>query len=303
VLRGDYVVARVAAEDYYAWAGIADKQGDFLSGLGVDKSVIERLAADTAANLFRSGVTHKPRRVVRLPSPQGSIWLTLDVDGESPDRDPIRNPVDVAGPHGAQRFNFQASEIFFTRGNGFWGVALYDAAGKRQETVPDKVAKDTEAQDGIVRPLISCIRCHESQGQAGLQSFKDDQHALISGEAAVLRSYLPEVAQRVGELYDPARLGKARQRDREDYASAVQSACGCTTKEAAAALANTFARFSDAEVSPDVAAAECGVAVDDFVARTAASTDPITLALRSGKRVTRKAFEASFQDIMLRVAR
>lgn len=302
VLRADYFVARTSAEDYYAWAGIPTKQTDFFNGLGVDKSVIEKLAADNAANLFRSQVTFKPRRVVRLPGPQGSVWITLDVDGESPDRDPVRNPVDVAGPAGTQRFNFQASEIFYTRANGMWGVALFDAKGDRQATVPDKVAKDTEDQEGIVRPLISCIRCHEAHGKAGLQPFTDDQHALLSGEAGILKSYLPEVAQRVGELYNPARLNKALDRDRADYAEAVERACGCTTAEAATALAVTFARYVDDEVSSETAAREAGVSVEMLVSATAASTDPITLALRACKKVTRKAFEASYQDIMLRVS-
>ena len=303
VLRADYFIARVAAEDYYLWSGLPEKQGDFFNGLGVDKAVIERLASDTAANLFRSNITHKPRRVVRLPSPQGSVWITLDVDGESPDRDPIRNPVDVAGPAGKQRFNFQASEIFYTRANGFWGVALYDAKGDRQATVPDKVAKDSESQDGIVQPIISCVRCHELHGKAGLQDFKDDQHPLISGEAAILKSYLPEVAARVGELYDPARLNREIERDREDYDSAVQKACRCDTTQAARALAGAFARYAFDGVSLETASQECGVSPSDFSKQTASSTDPITLALRSGKRVTRKAFEASYQDIMLRVGK
>lgn len=303
VLRADYFVARVAAEDYYSWAGIQPKQTDFLTSLGVEKTQIEKMAADTAANLFRSNITHKPRRVVRLPSPQGSVWLTLDVDGESPDRDPVRNPVDVAGPAGTQRFNFQASEIFYTRANGFWGVALYAADGQRQGSVPDKIAKDTESQDGIVQPIISCIRCHETHGKAGLQSFTDDQHPLLTGEAAILESYLPEVAQRVGEMYNPTKLNREIERDRADYADAVREATGGTTEAAANALAGTYARYNYESVELGRAAEEAGVGVDAFAARTAASTDPITLALRAGKRVTRKAFEASYQDIMLRITK
>jgi hypothetical protein len=303
VLRADYFIARVAAEDYYAWAGVPEKQADFLSALGVDKGTIEKLAADSAANLFRSNITLKPRRVVRLPSPGGSIWLTLDVDAESPDRDPIRNPVDVAGPSGTQKYNFQASEVFFTRANGFWGLALYDAKGNRQASVPDRVAKDAESPDGIVQPLISCIRCHESHGAAGLQPFSDDQHALLSGQAAILKSYLPEVAQRVGELYDPAKLNREIQRDREDYAAAVKAACHCTTKEAASALADCFAAYAFEPVWRERAAAEAGVGADRFALLTAGSTDAITLALRAGKKVNRKAFEASYQDIMLRISK
>ena len=304
VLRADYFVAKVAAENYYAWAGTPSLQADFFASVGVDKAVVEKLAADSAANLFRSNITHKPRRVLRLPGPQGSIWFTLDVDGESPDRDPVRNPVDVVGPVGTQRFNFQASEIFYTRANGFWGVALYAANGQRQDTVPDKIAKDVESIDGIVQPIISCIRCHETHGKAGLQSFVDDETPLLTGESAVLKSYLPEVATRIGELYNPTKLNRELERDREDYTTAVASlGNSLSTKEAALALVHTYANYTYEPVNLITAAHEAGVTEAVFVTSTVNSTDPITLTLRAGKQVNRKAFEASFQDIMVRISK
>ena len=103
-------------------------------------------------------------------------------------------------------------------------MALYDAAGNRVDAVPDKVAKDF-AGDGIIRPLVSCLRCHERNGGlAGLQPFHDDQSDLL--RFATLTSFVPEVAQRIGELYDPDRLGKVMARAREDYTQAVGLATG-----------------------------------------------------------------------------
>lgn len=302
VLRADYFVSRVAADDYYAWAGVPEKQGDFLNGLGVDKSVIERLAADTAANLFKSRITFKSRRIVDLPSPQGRLFVTLDVEDESPDRSAIRNPVDVSGPQGDQRYKFQASEIFFTRANGMWGFALFGADGKRQEVVPQKIATDHMAQDGIVRPGISCVRCH-GQNVGALQPFTDTQYPLLTGEAAILKSYSPEVAQRVGELYQPRRLSKSVQRAAEDYEEAVHSACGVDGKKAASALSHVYANYVEHAVDRKKAAAESNVSEDEFTARTVASTDPIVLALRAGIEVSRKDWEASWQDVQLRLAK
>ena len=38
------------------------------------------------------------------------MWQSKDVDAESPDRDPLRNPVDIdLGKGATQKFNFQAS--------------------------------------------------------------------------------------------------------------------------------------------------------------------------------------------------
>ena len=203
VLRADYFVSRVAGIDYYRWAGVPLTQTELFEGLGINKGAVEKLAADTAANLFKSRVTHKSRRIINFPAPRGYLLMTLDVDSESPDRSAIRNPIDVDGPAGKQRYNFQAAEIFFMRANGFWGFALYDAAGKRQDVVPQQVAIDTHAQDGVVRPGISCIRCHSQAAPGALQPFVDNQFPLLTGQAATLKSYLPEVSQRVAELYDP----------------------------------------------------------------------------------------------------
>ena len=171
VLRADYFVSQVAGPAYYAWAGIPPKEADFFKLFGVDAAVVSALSADSAANVLRSGVTRKPRRIVERPGVFGSVFQTKDVDAESPDRDPFRNPVDFR----EQKFNFQASELFALGANHLWRVALYDAAGNRVDAVPDKVAKDF-AGDGIIRPLVSCLRCHERNGGlAGLQPFHDDQ--------------------------------------------------------------------------------------------------------------------------------
>ncbi len=297
VLRADYFVGRVAGQDYYVWAGIPNTEGEFLRSLGIDRQQVERLAADTAANLFRSQVTHKPRRIVHLPGPLGSTWLTQDVATEDPGRDPIRNPVDFR----QQRFTFDASEWFAQKANKFWLTVLFDSQGRRQFSVPEQIAKDAAGLDGIVRPLISCVRCHELHGgRAGLQPFVDDQYPLLSGEAAVLRSLAPEVAQRIGERYDPRRQQRYLQRDREDYVDAVEQACGTDPQTATQSLSEVFASYVYEPVSLVRAASEAGISKEQFVTLTVDSNDPIVLALRSAKQVNRKAYEASFQEIMLR---
>ena len=108
VLRADYVITRIVGVDYYAWSGVPLKEADFFQLFGVDTAVIGRLSADSAANLLRSHVTNKPRRIIERPGVFGSVFQTKDVDGENPDRDPFRTPVDFGG----QQFNFQASEFF-----------------------------------------------------------------------------------------------------------------------------------------------------------------------------------------------
>lgn len=304
VLRGDFFVAQVAAApSYYEFAGVPRTEGELLARLGIDRVIVDKLAADTAANLLVSGVTSKPRRIVRLPGPLGGTWFSRDVERETPDRDPLRNPINFDGPAGPQELRYDASEWFAQKENKFWLTAVFDAAGNRQDVVSDKIAKDTTAHDGIVRPLVSCIRCHElNGGRAGMQPFHDDQFALISGEAAILHSYLPQVARRVAELYNPARLARDQERDREDYAAAVQKATGLSPHDATETLAKVYTAFVDRLITCEIAAAEFGVDVEHFTHATRASTDPIILALRGGRAVKRPSYEASLPEIITLVS-
>ncbi|HEX3658642.1 MAG TPA: hypothetical protein VHV55_22815 [Pirellulales bacterium] len=303
VLRADYFVSRVAGGAYYGWAGVPAKEEDYFKQFGVDAVALGSLAADSAANLLRSGVTRKPRRIIQRPGAFGGVWQSKDVDAESPDRDPLRNPVDIdLGKGATQKFNFQASEIFALGANRLWRVAVFDAAGNRTDVVPDKVAKDYTG-DGIIRPMLTCLRCHERNGgTAGLQPFHDDQTDLIA--SAGIKSYLPEVAQRLAELYDNPALGRAMTRDREDFAAAVAGATGgMTPAQAVDALSSMFAGYADEQVTPERAAGELGIAPAQLTTVLAHSTDPIALALATGKAVNRAAWESCFAEIALRAAK
>ncbi len=306
ILRADYFVGRVGqAADYYRFAGVPEKEEQLLRLLGVDRKVIADLAADTAANLFISAVTHKPRRIKHLPGPLGAVWFTLDVERVTPERDPLRNPINFDdGVHGKQQFVYDASEWFAQKANKFWLVAVFNSAGERQDTVADRIAKDTEGLDGIVQPIVGCIRCHELRGgQGGLQPFTDDQAPLLGGEKGTASSFRPDVAQRLGEIYDPARLALEMPRDREDYEAAVKRATGQTARDAAASLSATFKRFIEHPVTREDAAAELGLPDGAAFDRlTAQSHDPAALKLRAGEEITRGTFEASFAELAVAAA-
>ncbi len=140
ILRADYFVAQATiAPRYYEFAGVPETENEFLKSLGVDQTAIDRLRANAGANLIISGVTAKPRRVVWAQGPLGGVYSTLDVAQVDAERDPLRRPISAAG----FAFRYDVSEWFAVAPNGLWRTALFDAAGKRQNSVPDKVAKDT----------------------------------------------------------------------------------------------------------------------------------------------------------------
>ncbi len=142
--------------------------------------------------------------------------------------------------------------------NGLWRTALFNAAGRRQDSVPDKVAKDTSdpAGDGIVVPLVSCIRCHR---ESGLRPFADDQTRLFAGRVD-LYSYDPNLVQRAAEFYDEPRLQRQMQFDRQTYADAVARATGgMQSEQLADSLAEIVRRHAYLPVTLEQAAQEVGL--------------------------------------------
>jgi hypothetical protein len=147
--------------------------------------------------------------------------------------------------------------------------------------------------------MLTCLRCHERNGgTAGLQPFHDDQTDLISSVG--IKSYLPEVVQRMAEVYDTHALGRAMARDREDFADAVaRSTGGLTPAEAVDALGGIYVGYSDEQVTPERAAAELGLEKAQLPQALAKSTDTITLATAAGKAVNRAAWESCYADAAL----
>jgi len=292
IVRADWFVARSATTAngglYYALVGVPEKEIDFFRQLGIDPATIGKLRADEGANLFHSQVTGKLRRIVRRPGPLGAAWETLDVERSTAERDPIRNP---AG------FTYDAGEHIAAKANGLHLFALYDSQGRRADSVPDRIAKDTSDPhgEGIIVPMISCVRCHREDG---LRPFVNDQQRLLK-RGVRLYADDRDVAERLAAFYDTD-LGKQLRRDREDYAEAVaQATGGLKSEEAADALAALFRGYVYERVSPRQAARELGLAeggTTELARILAASHDPVLLALTAGIAVQREQWEAGFAE-------
>ena len=297
ILRADYFIARATSTPaYYQFVGIPAKEGDFLKSLGVDPKVIADLQADAGANLFISGITKKPRRIVWSQGPLGGVYQTLDVQQVDAARDPIRRAISTSGFD----LKFDAGEWFAMAPNGLWRTALYDSQGKLQQTVPDKIAKDDSdpAADGIVTPMISCIRCHQ---ESGLRPFRDDQTRLLVSGRVDLRSYDPQIVQRAAEFYDEPRLQRQMAFDRETYALAVARATGgMKPPELAEALARAVRAFAYEPITRARAARELGLRESDLTGVLRESHDPILLALLEGHAVLRGQWESSFAEAAVR---
>ncbi len=295
LLRGDYFITQATTTldggVYYELAGIADTEEAFFTSIGLDTDSIDRLRADAGANMFRSLVTFKPRRVVRRQGPLGGAWHTYDTAAATPERDPIRNPF---------AFEYDAGEHIAAKRNGLHLYALFDRAGRRQASVPDNIAKDTSDPhgSGIVAPMISCLRCHLEDG---LRPVANDQRRLLDAGIEVFTER-PRDAQRLAAFYF-ADLEKQLRRDREDFSQAVASATGgLSGAAAAAALAELVNRYRNDLVDAPRAATELGVDAETLRATFRTLHDPILNALAADIAVDRRQWEAAFAEAALLVS-
>lgn len=290
VARGDWFVAKASVPPhYYRLAGIGATLADWQKLVGVDAKTIVVLRANRGANLFYSGVTRQPRRVSRWQGPAGGVWHTYDSFGDDPAKDPIRNPTFSGG--------YDASEHIATKANGLHLFALFDAKGTRQDSVPERLAKDdTDPHgDGVLVPMLSCVRCHVEDG---LRPFADDQQRLHAGGAKLLAAD-KDTAVALAAFYDSAKLDKLAARDREDYAEAVAHATGgMSVKQLVAAFTDAYGGYRNELVDAERARRELGVG---DLSPLAASRDPVLLALLAGIRVQRLQWEASFAEAALLV--
>lgn len=291
--RGDWLIARLSAPPhYYRFAGIPEERSRFEASLGLDGDKIAALQANHGANMFRSQITRKPRRLSRWQGPLGGAWNTYDLASVTPEKDPFRDPTAA--------FRFDAGEHIAAKANGLHLFALFDAQGKRVDEVPPEVAKDDSEPlgDGIVRPMISCVRCHVEDG---LRPFANDQRALLAGRVDLFAADAA-TAEKLASFYGDARLERQLERDREDYRAAVERATGLAPARAAAALGQVVRAYEYDLVDAPTAIRELGLpaATDGGGSAAtlrqalAATTDPILLALCEGLAVQRQQWEASY---------
>lgn len=293
LLRADFFVVRVATTldggHYYRFAGVPATEAEWFAALGIDLKTVSTLHADRGANTIRSDITQKVRRVVRRQGPLGGAWQTYDVARSTAERDPLRNPF---------AFEYDASEQIATKRNGLHLFGLHDRQGRRQETVPDVIAKDASDPHGpgIVTPMLSCVRCHV---EAGLRPVANDQRQLAA-RGVELFAERPHDADRLAAFYGST-LEKELRRDREDYAEAVAAATGgCHPAEVAAWLAEMYRAYHDELVTPSTAARELGLPGESLVNALSGATDPVLLALAAGISVQREQWEVSFAEAALR---
>jgi WD40 repeat protein/mono/diheme cytochrome c family protein len=289
-LRGDWFVATASRPPYYH---------DFLQLPGTDRALERLLQVDVAANLQAdsvvragfngSGVARNNRVLERHDALHGAYWRSYDFSDNTGRQNVFDHPL---GPlPGAGGFQPAGGEIIFHLPNGLQGYLLVDGQGRRVDKAPGDIVSDPKRPDRLVENGLSCLGCHFG----GLLP-KDDQvraHVLKNPGA-----FSREDREAVLALYPPAaRLRALVKEDNTRFARALAQAG--TPPGEPEPIAAVVLRY-EAVLDLGTAAAEAGLAPDDFVARLRrASALGRTLGplLARGGTVQRQVFEDAYPEM------
>jgi hypothetical protein len=87
---------------------------------------------------------------------RGAFWLSYDFSSNLDIKNVFAHPLD---------FKQDGGEMIFNLDNGLQGYFIANAAGTRLDKAPSNVVQDPASRDGAVEAGLSCMNCHQQDGQ------------------------------------------------------------------------------------------------------------------------------------------
>jgi|GEM_PF-2767154 hypothetical protein len=302
VIRADwFLVAATDCKDsttYYelVFGEAFTKKAQFLQRLGI---VTDQSGLSFGLIEANSGViVSKKRWIETFGQRRGYAWGTRDSAKIDLETDPLGRP-DGKFKHDAEEWIIGVPKIHAATGRrgALQVYFLANAAGDRQDVAPPDIATDhTRVRHGAteIRNGISCISCHvEGMIEPTTNEFRD----LITAGADV---YADKVTQRSLEAFHLGDIMTEIERNREDFAAMVEACAGVPPKQAVEAFTQVV-RAYDAPVTPEMAAAELGVELDELRSAIAYGSNtgqfsPRMVALAHDRAIPRQAWEALYLE-------
>ncbi len=303
VLRADWFVtfATDAKEStsYYdlLFGATPTSRDDFLSRVGVVRVPGQSFGMIEG----NSGVIlSKKRWIESFGMRSGYAYGTRDSSTVRGENDPLARP-DGSFRHEAEEWIIGIPKTHV--GSGVRGALqvyfLSDAAGRIQAAAPANIATDyTRVRFGAseVRNAVSCISCHAE----GLIDTKQHEIRELIADGVEIYAKDAKERQRI-EAFHLSDLSAELRADRQQFAAIVQAATGKIPREAVADFVATVKQY-DADLTPERAAAELGVTVEDLTAATAYGQNtgkpinPRLVAIAHRKTIPRTSWESVFAD-------
>lgn len=286
IIQADWFISHASRPPlYHTLLNLPDNLDDLARQLGVD---IQR-NIDTE-QVLRSGFANagpsRNNRVIErheLGGNRGALWVSYDFATNLNDQNIFANPLD---------FREDGGEMIFNLENGLQGYFIAAANGQRLDKAPSNVVQDPQSRDGAVENGLSCMNCHQNDGQLPKYDEIRDFQLSAGANAAEIEQVLA--------LYVPrAELQRAFDADQNRYRTA-RSALGITkvTNTAMHELDDTHLGIVDI----NMVAAVLGLRANDLKRAIDASPQafpPEIVTLRTqGGGIQRDSFESVIRDLI-----
>ena len=87
---------------------------------------------------------------------RGALWVSYDFADNLDEGNIFAHPLD---------FEEDGGELIFNLDNGLQGYFIVNAAGQRLDKAATNIVQDPAARDGAVESGLSCMNCHQEDGQ------------------------------------------------------------------------------------------------------------------------------------------
>lgn len=291
-VRADWFVAKAAMPPlYHEILELPESVGELeqLLRIDVEHNIASGAVARAAFN--GSGVSSHNRLIERhdCDLTGGVYWKSYDFGEDKERRNLFSHPL---GPGGANGFEHDGGELFFSLPNGLQAYLLVDKDGQRIDKGPISVVSDPRRLDRQVVNGLSCMSCHAE----GVKRKADEVRAAVLANPQAFTAV--EVTQ-VKKLYKTNEdLEKLFDADAKQFAKAVAQTGGKTSGDEPIVM--LALRFEE-EVDLDLAAAEVGMNTETLKSRLEKSTNLSRLlpTLKvPGGTVKREAFVSTFPTLV-----
>lgn len=159
VIQADWFISHGSRPPlYHTLLELPASLGELEQQLGVDIQNDIDTEQVLRAGFANAGPSQNNRVIERheLGGNRGALWVSYDFQNNLDDRNIFANPLD---------FQEDGGELIFNLDNGLQAYFVVNAAGERLDKAPNNVVQDPASRDGAVENGLSCMNCHQLDGQ------------------------------------------------------------------------------------------------------------------------------------------
>jgi hypothetical protein len=189
VIQADWFISHASRPPlYYSLLNLPNTLQGLEQQLGVDVQRNIDTEQVLRSGFANAGPSQNNRVIERheLGGNRGALWLSYDFANNLDNRNIFANPLD---------FQEDGGEMIFNLDNGLQGYFIADAAGTRLDKAPNNVVQDPASRDGTVESGLSCMNCHQVDGQLPkfdeIRDFQLNAGANAAEIEQVLALYVP----------------------------------------------------------------------------------------------------------------